>query len=470
MADRTTIALIPLLALALSLGACVGGRDDRAELVLHDCRVSGLPARCGTLPVYENRATMSGRTIDLFVAVLPAKGSDRSADPIFFLSGGPGGAATEDIGSVREVFRQASRRRDLVLLDQRGTGSSNELLCPPVDEDGAEELRACLAELPGDSRAYTTAWAMDDLDEVRAALGYDTINLYGASYGASAAQVYLQRYPDRVRTAALVAGTPLDIAIFEWYPRSSQQALGRLFSRCAAEPECQEAYPDPQADLDAVAARLDRGPVELSEADSPTGQRMVFTRENMGPTVHNILFGTDTAPTLPRLLRAAREGDWPTVARELPTDPAGSDDVPAMTATILCHEPWARLRRAPTEAASVGSYLTYADVRTLLGRELCAVVPAPEAAALYDPPTPVSVPVLVINGDADPQDPPELMENIDATYPNSRLLTAPGQAHANWNVPASCLGSIIGGFVDTASVAVSAHCLEQVSPPLFSQP
>lgn len=205
-------AIGALLALAVLPVLTVATVDSPATaLELHRCDLDGVPARCGTLPVYEDRAAGSGRMIELRIAVVPARSGRSAPDPVFFLSGGPGGAATADAGGALSVLGLANLERDIVFVDQRGTGGSNELTCPrsgllPGEED-AGELAACLATLPGDPRAYTTAWAMDDLDEVRAALGYPTINLYGGSYGATAAQVYLQRYPERVRTATLIGGT-----------------------------------------------------------------------------------------------------------------------------------------------------------------------------------------------------------------------------------------------------------------------
>ena len=410
--------------------------------------------------------------IDLFVLVIPARGPDRQPDPIFFVSGGPGGAATQDALGVRDQFRAANLRRDLVFVDQRGTGASNELVCPFPSDYDREELRGCLADLSGDPRAYTTAWAMDDLDQVRAALGYDTINLYGGSYGATAAQVYLQRHPARVRTAIMAAGPLLGVPMYEWYPRSSQRALDQVFARCAEDPRCRAAYPDPRADLAAVTAALDRAPVDLPPTGPGTGGPVRLTPEAFRAGVHGLLFDTRTAPVLPALLRAAAEQDWEAVARIVaPLAELEQDSIQAMRLTMGCHEPWAGLRRAATEALSVGSYLTYPDIYAMLALEVCALVPRPPAAALYSDPIPVSVPVLAIHGESDPQDPPELMVSMGDHYPDSRLLVARGQAHANWSLPAGCLESIIDTFVTSASVAaVDAGCLERAAALPFRLP
>jgi pimeloyl-ACP methyl ester carboxylesterase len=150
-------------------------------------------AECGRLEVFEDRASGSGRTFELNIAILRAKNRTTQPDPLFFFAGGPGQAATETYPSIAAAFDRINQKRDIVLVDQRGTGGSNPLTCPPVDDDQenapetAEYLRACLAQLNADPTHYTTAIAIDDLEQVRQALGYGKINLYGVSYGSRAA-------------------------------------------------------------------------------------------------------------------------------------------------------------------------------------------------------------------------------------------------------------------------------------------
>jgi pimeloyl-ACP methyl ester carboxylesterase len=260
--------------------------------------------------------------------------------------------------------------------------------------------------------------------------------------------------------------------MYEWYPRSSQRALDQVFARCAADPPCRAAYPDPRSDLAATTAALDDAPVELALTDPGTGEPVLVTRASLVAGVHQLLFDTRTAPVLPMLLRAAAEQDWTAVARLVtPLLDAPNNTIPAMALTIGCHEPWASLRRAETEALGVGSYLTYPDLYAMRSMDVCTVVPRPPATALYADPTTVTAPVLAIHGESDPQDPPELMVGIGEHYPDSRLLVARGQAHANWLLPAGCLESIINTFVASASVdAVDATCLEEATAPPFRLP
>ena len=192
-------------------------------------------AYCGSLKVYENRATKQGRQIDLNIVVLPALRSDAAPDPLFFLAGGPGQGAAKLAKVVREIFRRVQSDRDIVLVDQRGTGKSNPLDCNSDDdslqaimetnEQVLDRLKACQAKYDADLTLYTTPIAMDDLDDVRAFLGYDKINVYGGSYGTRAALVYMRQHGDRVRSAILDGVAPTNMRLPLYFPRDTQRAL-----------------------------------------------------------------------------------------------------------------------------------------------------------------------------------------------------------------------------------------------------
>jgi len=204
----------PLIAGALAAALCVSGSgrvlaqagpaSGEAELGLETCElvVPGTPlsttGQCGWLEVAENPAEPHGRQIRIRVARVPARDRVVEPDPLVFFAGGPGQAATETWPVVAHALRKVNQSRDILLVDQRGTGQSNPLKCPEIEVEEAlatdwDELaratRECLASLDGDPRFYTTTVAMHDIDAARAALGYEKVNLYGGSYGTRAAQV-----------------------------------------------------------------------------------------------------------------------------------------------------------------------------------------------------------------------------------------------------------------------------------------
>lgn len=234
-----------------------------ASVNLQACKVPGVSdaARCGTYEVYENRATRVGRKIPLNIVVIPAR-SAMASEPIFWLEGGPGGAATRAAGPVSNNYlRGLGDKHDLVFVDQRGTGGSNPLKCDDIGETPAnidryfgplfppDLIRACRRKLEGfaDLSLYTTSITVADLDEVRAALGYQRINLAGASYGTLTALEYIRQQSEQVRAAFLVGVVPPDFRLPLPFAKAAQNALNQLFTACADDPICRTAFPEIRA-------------------------------------------------------------------------------------------------------------------------------------------------------------------------------------------------------------------------------
>src|SRR5688572_10608675 len=238
-----------VLGIFASLQTSSVAHQNGATIALRPCEVRAIqgPAQCGTLEVFENRATRKGRKISLNIVVLPAKGQQREPDPFFYFAGGPGSAASEDAPGIAEGFAKIRERRDLVFVDQRGTGQSHPLDCTlfnpqePQSYFGyffpLEDVRKCRSELEtkADLKLYTTTIAMDDIDEVRAALGYDKINLFGGSYGTRAAMVYLRQHPKHVRTVMLQGVSPTNMHLPNDYPVQTERALQGVLAECAAD-------------------------------------------------------------------------------------------------------------------------------------------------------------------------------------------------------------------------------------------
>src|SRR5712692_9088698 len=305
------------------------GATPPLKLQLEPCRTPNLDesARCGNYEVFEDRAAKAGRRIALKVMVLPATGPKAAPDPVFFLAGGPGQSAVAVATAAGNKFMAEVRReRDIVLVDQRGTGGSHPLNCVlnngPNDLRSyffeeifpAERLRVCRAELEKDANLalYTTPIAMDDLDEVRAALGYGRINLYGGSYGSNAAFVYLRQHPDRVRSMVVIGVAPVDYKLPLAWARGVQHAMERLFDDCAADEGCRKSVPKLREDFAAVLAQLDKGPVSF-ELPNPATQRMQtvrLSRASFNEHLRGLLYSPEYASVLPLLINAAAQGEF----------------------------------------------------------------------------------------------------------------------------------------------------------------
>lgn len=465
------------LSLIFILTACTPAAPPKIDL--HLCQVAGVAAECGTLSVFEDRAANRGRKIEIHVAVIRASGNQSAPDPIFYFAGGPGGSAIEDAPYVLKVLKTASWDHDIVLIDQRGTGKSNKLVCPqppemvmtgaPVTGQMVADLRACVEKLDGDPAAYTTAWGVDDVDDVRAALGYDKINLYGESYGPTAEQIYLQRHGEHVRSVILEGVSLVGVPMFERMPRGSQQALDALDARCQADPACHAAYPNFKDELAVVIERLSSQPAELPLTNPLDGQPVKITRDALVQSIHSTLIATEQAVMLPYLIHQAYLENWDVIAEATAANFATvpESNWQLMKLTILCHEDWAKLRQEETTQLSTGSYLTYEDVRSyVVPEEICAVIPRPKAAALYEPVSRSEVPVLIIANEVDPQNPLENVAAAGEIYPNSLTLVAPGQGHGYTGI--LCRDQILADFIDQGTTqGLDTDCLQEVPLPPF---
>ncbi|MGH8296515.1 MAG: alpha/beta fold hydrolase, partial [Steroidobacteraceae bacterium] len=312
-----------------------------------------IQARCGRLAVPENPAAPHGRQIALRVAVVPAISTRKRPDPLFVLAGGPGMAATSFYASVAPVFGPLHRDRDIVLVDQRGTGGSNALDCETSEEDLYQntlaeivaETKRCLKESSAhaDVRFYTTSLAVQDLDRVRAALGYDRIDLYGSSYGTIVAQQYIRRYPDRVRSVILDGVVPPQLALGATSALDAQAALSSIFSRCVQQPACHARFGDPGATYRQVSGELAGRPVSVDLTDPTNGEpyRLPFSENDLAMVLRLASYTPELAALLPLdLHEAAAAGNFaPLAGQYLLIDRVyGNAIAEGMNDTVVCSE------------------------------------------------------------------------------------------------------------------------------------
>ena len=463
--------------------------SQKSAITLQPCKLGSTSALCGTLRVYENRTARSGRMIDLRVAVIKAQSEHPASDPIFYLAGGPGGAATEDAAKAQQFPLSLSNNHDLVFVDQRGTGSSHQVLIPndqlditgltpeEIDAKARAWVAKVLKEIDMDPRFYTTSVAMDDLDEVREALGYDQINLVGYSYGATAAQYYLRQHEAHVRTIVLGAGSLLDIPVFERWAYNSQRALDKVFDRCQADPACHAAFPNLRAEFTALLARLATYPVTesyISSTDSQTGT-VTFDPDFLAGVLRYMTKDAKNDPALPLLIhRAYQENDW-TGITQFYASGGGPEwwGNQIMDHVIRCSEKWAAFDPDAVARLSEGSYLAGWDISLAQKTAFdCKYTPRGETPEGMAPQPGSQVPVLILNGEVDPIDPPENMAGAKALWPNSISLVAPYQAHTLSDIDTiMCWWSIMDEFVQSGSVeGLHTDCLNSIQPPAFVVP
>ena len=480
---RTLFKVIPLLLLAAITAACTVDDEPRALDRLALCTADEGPADayCGTLAVYENRDAQQGRRIALKIIVLPALGTNANLDPLFFLAGGPGQGAATMARAVREMFRSVQRTRDIVLVDQRGTGDSNPLDCDAnsdslaaltePDDVALARLKRCLAGYDADVRLYTTPIAMDDLDEVRAHLGYETINLYGGSYGTRAALVYVRRHRDRVRAMVLDGVAPTDMRLPLFVARDAQRALDRLLADCEADAACRTAHGGLAPRIRSLLDRLDASPARLRLTHPRTGvaEDATIDARTVAGIVFGALYNPLTASLVPALVARAEQNDFQgLLALGLANDGAGENMSLGMQLSVLCSEDAPRVTRDEYEregkASVFGGYVLAGQL------EACAMWPRGEMEPSYYEPVVSDVPTLVLSGEVDPITPPGWGESVARHLTAATHITMPATGHGVIGTP--CGAKLIRDFIDRGSTqGLDTSCVSQVKrPPFFLTP
>ena len=438
-------------------------------------------AECGVLWVPENPQRPEGRQIGLHVARVRPISRRRQPDPLFVLAGGPGAGAGALYATVPSAFARILRERDIVLVDQRGTGRSNPLDCAQ-DEDllsrasGAEtaaSTRTCLARLTerADVRYYTTSLAVQDLERVRAVLGYARINLYGASYGTRVAQHYLRRFPERVRSMILDGVVPVGLALGPAMATHAERALLDILARCADEPACHARFGDPAADYRTVRAALKVSTVPVSVHDPTTGEYTPFEfgAKHLASVLRRLSDTSETAAILPLLLYAAAQDDYaPLAAQFLLGERTEGQNVALGTHnSVVCAEdaPFFDLRAIDRTRLAA----TYIGTAQLAGLEsVCRVWPRGLVDADLHAPLASDVPALLLSGSDDPVTPPDYARQAAGYLHHSLSVVLDGFGHGQLAAP--CVDRLMAQFLARASVdALDVSCTRQARPmPFFT--
>lgn len=461
-------------ALALVLAVFVVAPAGAIEL--SPCYIDGVDeqVRCGTHTVYEDRSAQSGRTIELQIAVLPALTDTPRADPMLVLAGGPGQSAISIAGFVDRILGPLQSERDIVLIDQRGTGGSNALTCD-LDDDSLEvldpgrvaELAAdCLKGLEADVRHYTTANAVDDFHEVLQALGFRSVNLYGVSYGSRAGLVFMRRYPEFVRSAVFDGIAPPGMRIGASMGADAQRAMEAAAAACAADEVCRERFPDLRAGIAELLAGLET-PQTVTYPDPRTGEPTEATldRARVALSLRGILYSARLTSLLPLLVDEARAGRFgPLMAASSLGDSELEDLSVGLHWSVLCSEDIGRMGAEDLPAAEERSFVGRAQAEILLAA--CSVWPAGELPAGFDEPVRSDVPTLLLSGEIDPVTPPAYGDDAERYLDNAVHLVAKATGH---NVsPMGCAPELIESFVQTpAPETVDGECLDRLTRPGF---
>ncbi len=446
-----------------------------SSIALDDCALTSaagnqVDARCGTLTVLEDRSNPNGRKIELNVAVIPAIKRNPEKDALFLLAGGPGQSAIEAYPVMISMIFPLHESRDIVLVDQRGTGKSNPLRCLKPEDDALsdeqvlEKLKSCPETLDADLRFYTTEIAMTDLDEVRASLGYETINIYGASYGTRAALTYLRMFPDHIRTVTLDAVVDADFVMFMDAAKDGQASLDKFFARCEADEACKSNFPDLRNEFDGLLSRVEETPAKITIPHPLTNKPLdvTVTRQMITSMVFNTLYLPDLVATLPLSIHKAYadENYIPLISQAFLVN-AGLYD--GMFYAVTCTED-APFISAPIAEKS-GEQSVFGD-RTVDFAAVCAEWSKGKVSPEFRESVVSDAPVLILSGESDPITPPWHADVVAESLTNEIHLVFSDMGHGNLSSP--CSTNLFKAFIESASVeGLDTTCVEGVQPPPF---
>ncbi len=438
---------------------------------LTECRIGSesgaakVKAECGVLPVAEDRSNVS-RMIDLNIAIVRSKASKKLDDPVIMLAGGPGQAAVESYSSVAHAFKDIVKDRDVVLVDQRGTGKSNPLKCDFDEEElqkileepdlMIDEITKCVKTLDAAPQYYTTIESIKDLEEVRIALNIDKWNLIGISYGTRKALTYMKMFPEAIRSVILDGVVPQQEPLAESHEKNLLNALRKQFAQCAEQPDCKEAFGDVEEQMWALFDKFDdkKQVIRLQDPLSGEYDDVTLTRDFVALAIRMYAYSSSSMNLIPLIISEANEGQLETIASQASLiSGMMQESMTNVELSILCAED-VPFYKQQTETAE----------RTVFAKDflsktskICKVWPHLIVDSSYKEPVQSDLPVLLLSGELDPVTPPTFAEIAMETLTNAEHLVAKGQGH---NVfPLGCMPDIITAFIKDPEKELDTDCM-----------
>jgi pimeloyl-ACP methyl ester carboxylesterase len=476
------VTSVALWLFSQSLTSPVLALPDANTIEFNNCTLS-LPgtihttrAQCGWLEVAEDPEHPDGNTISLHVALATAVSRTPEADPLFVFAGGPGGAASEFYVMLQPVLEKIRKTRDIVLIDQRGTGQSSPMKCPLDETESldagidlevvAQHTRDCLTNLKGDPRFYTTTIAMADYDLVRQAMGYEQINLFGVSYGTRAAQVYLRHYAGHVRSIILDSVVPMQLNLGQEHAQMLDRAVAEVFRACEREQQCHDLYAEGIKGLDALFRQLRQQPREISFTHPATGieETIVVTSDILAVAIRFLSYSSETQAILPLLIHEAvtkNNLERLTIQAMLIVGDLNEQISRGMELSVICSEDYPYLSFEQDNSSTI-----LGDTFLSVLKTTCEIWPRGKVTAQFHEPVKSDVPVLLLTGNRDPVTPPSYAQQTALHFSNSLVLTAEGLGHgvtSNY-----CMREIAADFMEQGSTKnIDTTCVAAIKPAPF---
>jgi pimeloyl-ACP methyl ester carboxylesterase len=446
-------------------------------VALESCSVPGVErsARCGAIQVPENPYRPGSRKLDIHFAVFPASNGHALPDPIVPLLGGPGESAIEAGQMFVERLAPMLNDRDLLLVDQRGTGESGALRCRFYSPDNPAEnlqnlfpparVESCAKELAkhADLTQYSYRRFADDLEKVRRTLGYGPLNLFSGSYGTRAAQVFIRAYPGSVRTIYLGSVVPIDIAIPLPFAKAAQSTLESTFAACGADTSCHSTFPHLRDEFSQIMERLASGHVFVKVPGD--GRRVAMSNGRVAEWLRSLLYRPSSAARLPWLVDRASKGDWAPIVKGILDDARGADSDLSfgLFLSITCSDDVPFVR--PEEVATATRNTFLGDWRLRQQEAACKLWPHSVAAVGDRKPIHTKIPTMFVTGDSDGGTPLWFTEHAAPGFQNHVEVIMSNRGHTEW---APCIEMQYQRFLNQGSVrGLDASACSNLSRPPF---
>ena len=449
----------------------------------HPDRLSSVEAQCTTLSVPLDRSDTAGARpeggeVRLKIARIPALNRRSTAVPLFIIAGGPGQSAIDLYPAAAGAFARVHLNRDIVLVDQRGTGASSPMNCRFPEDWNADDTtpaaitdaaRRCLSELGPKVRYFTTAAAVRDLEDVRRAMGLARIDLYGVSYGTRVAQSYMRDHPDHLQAVILDGVVDPQRPIGPSTPLDGEHALESILARCTADASCMKAYPALQTEWRELKARFGptKIPIQLPDERAGKPESLVFDRTMLGAALRLLSYSGVESSLMPYLIHQAHQGDvLPLASLAVRGARSVSEQMAiGMQNSVICSEDWPLIAAEGFDRAPLQSTYQGTDQLDALA-SVCALWPRGPVAPDLHAPLRSDVPTLLLSGEADPVTPAAAAQRVAQLLPRSRHLVLAGEGHGQLGT--GCVPRLMAAFLDHPDPAgLDATCLKQHRPAPF---
>ena len=450
---------------------------NEKALLIENCHLGEIRAqvKCGKLSVPEDYEKPDSRHISINFAVLPAINDSEYKAPLMFLAGGPGQAAVELATGLNRIFREVRKTRDIILVDQRGTGESSPLSCEFESTDNVysvlpdelqpEEINACVTQFKGDSTQFNSENAIRDFDAIRAALGHKKLNIYGGSYGTRAGLVYMRLFPESLETVILDSVGPIEVPI-GMFGKSGARSFDLLIENCEKDNTCKQAFPNLAEEFQAVKARLNKTPVILDilhpRLGTPT--QLFLNDSKFTGNLRFQLYSTENRKMVPLVIHQAFLGNYQPLIGLMARNEGEQLVYTGLLFNIVCNEDIPRVSDAE-KVADANNNFDGKDSHQAWDM-VCPFFPKYRPSEEFYQPVTANIPTLILSGNLDPVTPPSNGEYPANTLPNSHHIIVDNASHTV--AMNTCANEIIHEFLTIKDPkGLDESCLDNIPVQTF---